>query len=462
MTCDSEWASVDDDSASAAAGVVTAPESLTPRRVLVFELAADPAQAVSLTPGLSHPYQRASVLIRLHGVPLGVLDAAMRDDHVDTGDLVERAWDTFGADIREHLRQDGYPDVDRRGGIPAIGEPACAAGRERARTGGPRATVVVATHERPAGLARALESLLSMEYADYEIVVVDNAPVTNATRDLLRRQFADVENLRYVTEHAPGLTPARIKGVEASTGEIVAFTDDDVIADPYWLAGLVTGFEREEPVACVTGLTLPLELDTRAQFLFEEYGGFAKGFLRRVYNNEEYRPADRVFPYAVARVGSGNNMAWNKDLLDRIGGFDLALTETGAEDISAFFDAITKGYTIVYEPAAIVFHEHRRDYRDLHRQVQWYGIGLGAYLTRCVMSDAKNLPAFAAKAPSGLVHLLSPRSPKNVKKSDVFPRELTRLERRYTWRGVLLYLRGRRREARRRRASFTSPEASQL
>lgn len=78
------------------------------------------------------------------------------------------------------------------------------------------------------------------------------------------------------------------------------------------------------------------------------------------------------------------------------------------------------------------------------------------------MSDARNLPAFAAKAPSGLVHLLSPNSPKNVKKSDVFPRELTRLERRYTWRGALLYLRGRRREARRRRASFTSPEASQL
>ena len=143
-------------------------------------------------------------------------------------------------------------------------------------------------------------------------------------------------------------------------------------------------------------------------------------------------------------------MAWRADLLRNIGGFDLALTRTGAEDISAFFDAITNGYTIVYEPGALIFHEHRRDYLDLKRQMYWYGIGLGAYLTRCLMADWKSAVDFAGRAPSGLIYMLNPASGKNKRKSRAYPNELTRLERQGALRGPFTYLRGRREAARTR------------
>jgi hypothetical protein len=173
-----------------------------------------------------------------------------------------------------------------------------------------------------------------------------------------------------------------------------------------------------------------------------------KGFERRIFNLHSHRPPDPLFPYSAGSLGTGANMAWDTGILRQLGGFDPALTNTGAEDISAFYDAITKGFTIVYEPAAIVYHEHRRDYSDLKKQMYWYGIGLGAYLTRCVMTDPKHILRFAAKAPAGAKHLLSGASRKNRRKSALYPKELTRLERRGALRGPLAYLRGRRDVAR--------------
>jgi glycosyltransferase involved in cell wall biosynthesis len=422
-----------------------------PTRVVELELEDETLKTPAAQASAGDPYRAARVVVRLHGKPLALLELNLTDGVLDADDIARRVWSELEPTITEHLRRDGVTDAvaDHEARVPPIPGPPCVQARERARASGLLVSIVIATHDRPAGLARTLRSVIELDYPNYEIVVVDNAPATSETREMLRRDFPDVPNLRYVREDAPGLTPARIRGIEVASGEILAFTDDDVVVDRYWLAELVAGFEAGDSVACVTGLTLPLELDTPAQILFEEYGGFGKGVDRHVYNLREHHPGDRLFPYAIGRIGSGNNMAWSKKLLEEIGGFDLALTKTGAEDISAFFDAMTSGYTIVYEPAAIIFHEHRRSYADLRRQVYWYGIGLGAYLTRCLLGNVRDLVRFAAKAPFGLVYLLSPNSPKNVKKSPVFPRELTQLELRGTWRGSLAYIRARSKVRRR-------------
>lgn len=416
-----------------------------PTRVVELELENGTLSLPTSLTSAGEPYGAARVIVRLHGKPLGLLELELAHGVLDSDDISRRVWSELEPKIAEHLRRDGVADLAAYGErVPPISNPPCLEARERARVSGRPVSIVIATHDRPDGLARTLKSVIELDYSSFEVVVVDNAPTTSETREMLQRDFGDVPNLRYVGEDVPGLTPARIRGIEVAAGDIVAFTDDDVVVDRFWLAELVAGFDAADRVACVTGLTLPLELDTPAQILFEEYGGFGKGLTRRAYDLQEHRPKDRLFPYAIARVGSGNNMAWDRQILKRIGGFDLALTRTGAEDISAFFDAITNGFTIVYEPAAIIFHEHRRDYADLQRQVYWYGIGLGAYLTRCLLSDVTQVLSFAYKAPLGLVHLLSSKSPKNIKKSRVFPRELTRLERRGTWRGALAYLRARR------------------
>jgi glycosyltransferase involved in cell wall biosynthesis len=420
-----------------------------PTRVVELELEDETLKTPALQTSAGDPYRAARVVVKLHGKPLALVELNLTDGVLDSHDITRRVWSELEPKIAEHLRSDGVTDADNESRVPPIPRPPCVEARERARANGLMVSIVVATHDRPAGLARTLRSVIELDYPNYEIVVVDNAPATSETHEMLQRDFADVPNLHYVREDVPGLTPARIRGIEVASGEILAFTDDDVVVDRHWLAELVAGFEAGDSVACVTGLTLPLELDTPAQILFEEYGGFGKGVDRHIYNLSEHHPGDRLFPYAIGRIGSGNNMAWSRKLLEEIGGFDLSLTKTGAEDISAFFDAMTSGYTIVYEPAAIIFHEHRRSYADLRRQVYWYGIGLGAYLTRCLLGDVRHRLRFAAKAPFGLVYLLSANSPKNVKKSPVFPRELTRLELRGTWRGSLAYIRARSKARRR-------------
>src|SRR5437763_1421514 len=80
------------------------------------------------------------------------------------------------------------------------------------------------------------------------------------------------------------LAAAHNRGLAAARGEVVAFTDDDVVVDAHWLAELVAAFRADERVACVTGLIAPAELDTPEQVWQDEYWGFAKGFERRVFD----------------------------------------------------------------------------------------------------------------------------------------------------------------------------------
>jgi GT2 family glycosyltransferase len=416
-----------------------------PTRVLQAELGSGSIDIDSPAAGSADIYEQGSVLVRLHGEPLGLLQVDLREGVLDADALRRRIWSDLRSELVAHLRADGVGVEHAPDQIPLISRPACVERREAANTSGPRASVIIVTHDRPVSLLRTLKSILALEYTNYEIIVVDNAPGTPGTRDMLESRFGRIESLRYVAYDVPGATPARIRGIECSEGAIIAFADDDVVVDRFWLSELVAGFGHGPSVACVTGLTLPLALDTFAQVLFEEYGGFGRGFSRRTYDMHEHRPSDRLFPYAIGRVGSGNNVAWDRKLFSKIGGFDPALSKIGAEDISAFFDALNSGFTIVYQPAAIVFHEHRSDFSQLRNQVYWYGIGLGGYLARCLTKDTMR---FVTRIPFGLVYLLSSTSSKNAKKSRGFPQELTRLERRGVWRGAALYIRARMRPTR--------------
>ena len=77
-------------------------------------------------------------------------------------------------------------------------------------------------------------------------------------------------------------------------------------------------------------------------------------------------------------------MAFRTDWLRTNGGFDPATgagtPARGGDDLDAFLRVVLDGRTLVYEPAAIVRHYHRRDYASLRRQAYGYGVGLGAYL----------------------------------------------------------------------------------
>jgi O-antigen biosynthesis protein len=104
---------------------------------------------------------------------------------------------------------------------------------------------------------------------------------------------------------------------------------------------------------------------------------------------------------------------------------------------------IARGKRLVYEPASLVYHEHRRDYTGLCKQMHYYGIGLTAYFTKLIVDNPLLLFKILARLPQGLFYLFSPHSGKNSKKSTHFPKELTTLERGGLIYGPWLYLKGR-------------------
>ena len=167
-------------------------------------------------------------------------------------------------------------------------------------------SVVVTTCCEPVKLERCLRPLLACDYEHFEIIVVENRPGSASTRRMLAKSFGAVREMRYAEEWRPGLSRARNKGVMVARGELVAFIDDDTVLDPSWMRCFVERFERDD-VDCVTGLILPLELETDHQLLLEQFAGFGKGFRRRTYRRPEPHSGVPVYPYTPGAIGSGAN-----------------------------------------------------------------------------------------------------------------------------------------------------------
>lgn len=415
-----------------------------PVRILEIELAQPLPTLPAIDEKTAQRYQQAHCLVRLHDQPLGIVDLQFDKDELCASDYVRCIWQSLQEEILDHLRQDGLPPITELDpcGLSSSNAPGCLNEREAFFAIAPFVSVIVSTHDRTEQLSACLPALLSQHYPHYEIIIVDNAPSTDATADLVQQTYGDDPRIRYIREDRPGLSIGLNCGVVAARGEILAFTDDDVVVDAYWLLGLARAFSRADDVVCVTGLVLPLELETPAQILFEQYGGFSKGFRRRVYDMRDNRPREPLYPYTAGRFGTGASMAFRPAFLRQVGGFDPAL-HCGM-DIAAFFQAVKQGYTLVYEPAALAYHTHRRSYAELQKQIYNYGVALTAYLTKSVLEQPLRLLELVGKVPYGFFFTLSAKSPKNQKKSSQYPRDLTKLELRGMLHGPFTYLHQKR------------------
>lgn len=246
------------------------------------------------------------------------------------------------------------------------------------------ASIIVCTHERPDDLRRCLDGLLPLAAAGHEVLVVDNAPRSSCTAEVVAQY-----PFRYLCEPRIGLDHARNCGLRAANHPIVAYTDDDAVADPRWISALIQPFQAPE-VGCVTGLVLPLELETPAQEAFEIYCAHRRDFTRRVL------AAPDVPPAAGGAAGMGANMAFRRELLLQLGGFDPRLDGGTATcsggDTDMFARVLEAGAQIVYTPEALVWHRHRRTDAELRSCIFGYGVGLYSFLTKRLI-EARDLRA---------------------------------------------------------------------
>jgi GT2 family glycosyltransferase len=269
----------------------------------------------------------------------------------------------------------------------------------------PPISVILSTRDRPHFLEVALRSLLAMAYDDFEVVVVDNASATPATQQVVAA-IAD-PRVRLVAEPRPGLARARNRGVLEARHGFVAFTDDDVVVDRYWLQGIAEGFAAAENVACVCGMVPSGELRTFAQAYFDERVTWARSCTPQVYDLADPPAEQPLFPFEVGRFGTGANFAMRRQAVMSLGGFDEALgvgsPTRGGEDIDMFVRVLLGGYRLVYQPSAFVWHRHRSDPDALREQIAGYGVGLGAWIGKLLV-DRRTLPMVLRRAVRALAH----------------------------------------------------------
>ncbi|MEN3305800.1 MAG: hypothetical protein V7603_2002 [Micromonosporaceae bacterium] len=405
-----------------------------PALVLDAEL-SEPLPPVPAIDQRGRRVRQAWLLARMFTEPLGLLALDVPEHGLGSIALARAVDSAFGPAVRERLR------------AARTGTPRYLATRAEVLRAAPPITVVVCTRERPEALATCLDGLLAQRYPSFRVLVLDNAPTSTATEDVVR-EAARRGPVEYLLAPRPGLSHARNAAVAAAPGEILAWTDDDVAPDPYWLSEVARALAEHPEAGVVCGVVVPAELETPAQLWFEQFGGHSKG---RGFTPAVFGPATAHLQsplYPLPPFGVGANMAFRPGVIEGIGGFDGALgagtPAMGSEDTLAFTQVLRSGGTIVYQPTALVRHYHRRDLDGLYRQMVGYGTGLTAAFTSLVRADPRVLWPLLRLAPTALRDLLGADSLRVAGLGPDFPRDLLKANRRGMLRGPLAYLRGRR------------------
>jgi glycosyltransferase involved in cell wall biosynthesis len=234
----------------------------------------------------------------------------------------------------------------------------------------PHASIVVCTRNRHDKIGAAIESLLAQDYPSYDVTVIDQSTTDETERALDR--WAGDSRLHYVHSTVAGLSRAYNRGIRESTGDILAFTDDDCLVRPDWLATIVAAFSADQEADLLYGSVDPLD-DPSGRRGGAPYLTIAEP--ERLNKKTGFRV-----------VGMGANFAARRRLFDRIGGFDEVLGGGGplrsSQDFDLAYRAYHAGSTIVLRPDVTVIHDGFRADEDWPSLLLAYGIGDGAFYTK--------------------------------------------------------------------------------
>lgn len=394
-------------------------------------------------------YEAAWILARRGGVPIGqalipFADGPLTGEQV-LADLRATLGDSLGADVPT---PPSTPDDEL-----------------------PFATVVVPTlFAREGLLVACIDSLRQQDYPAFEILLVDNRPASPHAPPPFH--LAEDRLLRIVREPRRGAAAARNRGIALASGSIIAFTDDDVRVDADWLRRLCGRLVSDPEADAVKGPTLPTELETAAQVLFQlghvdsrmrRFRPACYHIVARDHSNvgrlakSRFQVIERAAAtdqkpeslYATSLFGNGYNMAFRAEALASIGGFDDALgigtCTHGGEDLALFINLLFAGGCVAFEPTAVVHHSHRRTYAELERQIAGYGVGLTAMFMSLIRRDKRHLIGLCRVLVRGALAMTLRLGRREQPDGKVgLPREIARAELIGMVKGPAAYVRSRR------------------
>ncbi len=217
--------------------------------------------------------------------------------------------------------------------------------------GWPRISVVVCTYNGKRTLQDCLRGLLKLEYPNFEVIVVSDGSNDGSVA------LACGYGVQVIAGQNRGLSVARNRGLQAASGEIVVYIDDDAYPDSQWLTYLAYAFMTTKH-AGVGGPNLVPHED---------------GLVAQCVANAPGNPTHVLLSDLEAEHIPGCNMAFRKSCLQEVGGFDPRFRIAG-DDVDVCWKLQKQGWTLGFAPAAMVWH-HRRNSVKAYLKQQWnYGV----------------------------------------------------------------------------------------
>lgn len=260
-------------------------------------------------------------------------------------------------------------------------------------------SVIVATKDRPSQLEELFRSMLKAGDSYYELLVVDST-VTKKVSDINSINTAQIGG-KYTWLPEKGVSKARNVGIKESKGDIIVFADDDFIVKKGWIDNLIPNF-CDKRISCVTGRMISYRHDD-ASCLYEKAMSYDRGLKKRVFSRSDLkvrnlflsitkigqrRLADRTpVPWAV---GYGF-CAFRREVFQDVGLFDENIGRgtkgVGGEDIDMFYRIMRMGQRIIYEPKAVILHQHRKELEQVFEDARKSGISMRVLIGKYSKKD---------------------------------------------------------------------------
>jgi cellulose synthase/poly-beta-1,6-N-acetylglucosamine synthase-like glycosyltransferase len=222
------------------------------------------------------------------------------------------------------------------------------------RTHWPKISVVVCTFNGSKTIRETLQSLTKLDYPNYEVIIINDG--SNDKTEKIVKEFANEYGFKLVTTENHGLSHARNVGLESSSGEVIAYLDDDACAEPNWLNYLALSFFNTHHVGIGGPNIAPQGDGTTAECIAHAPGN----------------PSHVMISDQEAEHIPGCNMAFRRDALLAVGGFDPQFKIAG-DDVDICWRLKEKGWTLGYSPSAVVWHHRRGSLRSFWKQQLNYG-----------------------------------------------------------------------------------------
>ena len=271
--------------------------------------------------------------------------------------------------------------------------------------------VVICTRNRPDKIGQAISSVLACDHPDFDVTIVDQS-TTDATAAVVEPMAQRDSRLRYFHVSEAGLSRAYNTGVRLTTGEVIAFTDDDCIVPSDWLTSISAALAADPEGDLLYGRVVPIS-------------GASEPELTPYLDIPKAERLSRKDGFKV--FGMGANFAARRRLFDAIGGFDEVLGGGGplrsSQDFDLAYRAYRAGRVILLRPDVWLQHDGRREAEDWPTLLRNYGIGDGAFYSKHVRClDAYALWLLTDKLVVGGARRLAKRALGRVNGKDEYTR----------------------------------------